>query len=293
MEWARRAFAIILTYIRNHKNTSIAALAIVIGFLLLTIFWLTSRDYERIGEIKLIAVAGGAVNQMPFSMNVDALDYNYSQGLRAFQIGLSMNAGEVVCRRDYSIGWRAAPNTIAGVDAVTLMPSTPAGFNDPCTGKDWIEWANEHPDTQFVLWIDPAAQTQVLQFVGEKLEKFNRRVIVLLEDPAQQEAVATLGFSHALWFIRSGNYDRETLISTLEKPHHFVAVALPLTILNRDLVRMLERRFDIQSFTYVLNSCSNLEAAQRVGARATFTDQLGISSCSGVNRMQNLLAPNS
>lgn len=111
------------------------------------------RWYEGNG---LVAHAGGAFEGRTYTNSIDALEYNYQKGIRAFEIDMIFSSdGRLVCRHDWSVGsytrFKQFYNRQEPILSYDQFRNTPIMEKyRSMTAADLVQFIKKHPDCYIV-----------------------------------------------------------------------------------------------------------------------------------------------
>ncbi len=98
-----------------------------------------------------IAHAGGAVDGMPMTNSLEALDASYGRGFRWFEIDLCWSAdGRLVAIHDWRFTWRTFGGGGARPSAAAFAATPLAGGLTPLTLERVLAWLADHPDARLI-----------------------------------------------------------------------------------------------------------------------------------------------
>ena len=208
-----------------------------------------------------IAHAGGALDGMPYTNSLEALDASYAAGFRWFEMDFLRTAdGAVACRHDWRDFGGAAP-TLAALRAA--LPYTPAD------AQSLARWLSDHADATLVTDVKEADQRPVLADLrAAGIDP--ARTVVQLFSPAEDRAVAALGYPRRSLIL----YRTRARARTLEA---FARAARPVAIAQSLAeTRAGERLRGVAApfWTYTVNAPRDAAHLARLGCAGIFTDRL-------------------
>ncbi len=200
---------------------------------------------------------------------------NYDMGVRIFQLGLGWKDDQLVCRRDLAAGWKRIPADLRAT--IPIMTDGKPGPDRPCTFDALADWLEEHGDAQLVLDI-PERMDEALTQISTRVKNAPKRMIVQINAPEQYETLKKNTFKRVLWFVRSDQFTSDDVINAIGDLK-VEAVALPMTMIDYELVSILKRHYKTATYSYVINGCENLQYLAHDGVTGVYTDAIWPGSC--------------
>ena len=104
----------------------------------------------------LVAHAGGGIEGEQFTNSLDALEFNYSKGIRVFEVDLIFSSDcKLICRHDWGLGaylrFKQAYNSFDPIMSLNVFKNTKiSGKFMPMTASDLINFLNKHQDIYLI-----------------------------------------------------------------------------------------------------------------------------------------------
>ena len=208
-----------------------------------------------------IAHAGGALDGVPYTNSLEALEASYAAGFRWFEMDFLRTAdGHTACRHDWRSFGGTAP-TLAALRAA--LPYTPAD------AKTLAAWLAAHRDAVLVTDVKETDQLPVLkELLAAGVEP--ARTVVQLFSPGEDDAVARLGFGRRSLILYRTRARAHTLAA-------FARAARPLAIAQSLAEAKAGARLrGVQApwWAYTVNDPRDAAHLARLGCGGVFTDTL-------------------
>ncbi|MEP4486915.1 MAG: sulfatase-like hydrolase/transferase [Halioglobus sp.] len=226
-------------------------------------------------QLPRIAHAGGGFNERTYTNSIEALDYNYSIGFRAFEVDFVWTEDrQLVCGHD----WEETTSQTFGIRYES--PPTLAQFKldfkqrnaRPCTLPELDEWFEQHPDALLVTDIKER-NLEGLTLLTKHLGFENSRVIPQIYSPDEYAQVQALDFDRIiLTLYRYPGETRQLLEAISEQP--LFAITLPLDRVMQGLGALLNS-VGISTYAHTINESEQLMRLQELwGIDEVYTDFL-------------------
>jgi len=259
-----------------HKVTISIILVICLG-VVLPFAWFLQREPGALKEPLPIAFFGGNFMQKSRMSSMRAIMDNYNRGITTFQISMGFNKNnDLACKRVTSLWGMNPGNGEQAIYGGEVKELSDISYDFPCTAAELTAWLLENGNAQIIVDMqdDPLRGLNVLK---EKLPSYQKQVIVQLSDVTNYSAIRDLGYAKFVYLVRDFRKDPRELIGDINGKH-FQAVVLPMQLVERNMVRRLQRH-NIQTYAYVIDNCEMLASLGIMGVDGVYSNVIGPGSC--------------
>ena len=201
-----------------------------------------------------VAHAGGGIDGVAYTNSIEALNQNYAQGFRLFEMDFSWTSdNELVCLHDWGFTFekRFGFKTKKIPDRSTFEYLVDHfGDYHACTLDELAEWMEEHPDS--ILITDVHVERKVaLQMIRNAIGSGEVRVIPQITQPGEFDSIRKLGFEKIIWTLHSFKGSDDEVVEIARKLPLF-AVTMPPSRTGAGLPGNLEQ-VAIPSYVHTVN----------------------------------------
>jgi len=189
----------------------------LILFFMVLFFRLLSCNFsysEKMEMPELVAHAGGGINNIVYANSREALDYNYSKGLRFFEIDFDWTRdGELVLIHYWG---KDTLERLFNVEAKVYSLKEFKSFKmisdmTQMALVDLIGWLEKHKDAYVVTDVK-SDNIKALGMISGKYPGFKKRFIPQIYKYEEYNAVKKMGFENIIFTLYVMNYpDREVI----------------------------------------------------------------------------------
>ncbi len=223
----------------------------------------------------LIAHAGGAIKaDMFYTNSLEALEQNYSQGFRYFELDFNWTRDyRLVCIHDWDATYTQyfldPPPAPPTYDEFLQLKMT-RGLNQ-LTLESVMAWLSSKPDAVIVtdIKVDNIEGLTVLRNLYPERQ---HQVIAQVYEPAEISPVRMLGFENIILTLYRCPLSRRELLSLIGDEQLF-AITVPRERVKRwGFAKNLSRGFFV--YTHTINSHKDFESLKAFGVNGVYTDTL-------------------
>ncbi|MBT8141757.1 MAG: sulfatase-like hydrolase/transferase, partial [Gammaproteobacteria bacterium] len=229
-----------------------------------------------------VAHAGGGINGKTYTNSIEALDLNYQDGFRYFEIDFSFTTdNKMVCLHDWEDSFSrsfglASTGKISESDFVELV-NTKSKFKK-CTAKSLAMWMRSHPDALIITDIKEQ-NIQGLKQLLKILPNAKNRVIPQIYFPENLKPIKKLGFEKIIWTLYKYSGSKNDILNVLDNNRHPIAVTMPIGRAKTDLPFLLDR-MNIPSYVHTINDAELAKKYMFInGVTEIYTDFLSPGAC--------------
>jgi len=246
-------------------------------------FAIVSDSQTNNFDAKRVAHAGGAIELQTYTNSYEALNINYENNFRYFEIDFSLTSdGRIVCIHD----WDATFTYLFGFTLIT--PPTFQEFKrysksiskfESCTLEGLAEWMHAHPGAVIITDIKSISHLgwtdlDVLKKIYNELPGPRTRVIPQFHYPKNYNSIKKIGFDSVIWTLYLYEGTDDEIIFWAQQFEGKIAVAMPQIKAKHKLPARL-RKIGIPAYVYTINSRrSALNLLYRKKVSNLYTDYL-------------------
>ena len=225
---------------------------------------------------RLVAHAGGNIDDIQGTNTIDAVEYNYSLGHRVFELDFNLTSDDVLV----GIHDWGAENT-----APTWQEFSSKKIRDryaPASYEDFIRFLSEHKDTYLVtdtksydLRDDQIAkQFRIMYDISEKVDPSTReRIVVQIYNQNMYHIINTIyKYPNILYTLYATPDTEEQVLEFIESEHIPVVVMPPERANEPFLDKLLN--LGIKVYLHTLNDYNEVIQWQAKGVWGVYTDTL-------------------
>lgn len=248
-----------------------------------------SRPGLPAAHLTRIAHAAGMYQGFIYTNSMEALEENYRQGFRLFEIDFHWTSDRrLVCFRDWEQSLRRVinppPNQPNYEEFLALRMT---GGMHPCTLDSLSEWMRQHPDTMLVTDIKQHT-IEALSMILQAIPDATRRVIAQIYTPDEYGPARDLGYSRLVWTLYRYHETPQTTINQA-RSMRLEGIAIPLAWARKSAWRDAFIDTGLPIYTHTVNDCSLAEALAQSGIRGIYTDTLAPGACTDREHAQHSL----
>jgi glycerophosphoryl diester phosphodiesterase len=232
---------------------------------------------------KYIAHAAGGINGQTYTNSLEALNLNYRQGGRLFEVDFDLTRDGVVVAIH---GWEAADDFIGGTEHKQYSHHAFKTFKrrDGFTQMDIdrvAKWLAAHPDAYIIPDVKTEGKNiEVLKKILTKYPQLSRQIIAQIYNFNEYEPVRELGFEH---IILTGYRmkDKDEAIVNFAKNAQLYAIVLPQWRFKTNSLSNQLKSLGFFLYTHTINDCKKVAELNKKGVDGFITDFLLQKKCPG------------
>lgn len=223
---------------------------------------------------RLIAHAGGMIDETIYSNSREALDHNYKAGFRVFEIDFLQTADD---KWVLLHSWKdmAGPGWTGGLPSFEAFDQWRA--KQPLTRmtlEELIAWLKEHPDSRIVADVKVRYGTRgLLEHLRNRHAAVMNRFIPQAPSMIDAFHAEALGFNDILLTLYWGEFDTETLNYYLSVRSPYGVVVPYQMALATDIVARLKATSTFV-YAHTVNRPATRRALERIGVDGFFADAI-------------------
>ncbi len=241
------------------------ATVIILTAIGLTALFAYEPSKSATGIIPLrVAHAGGGIEEKTYTNSYEALDINYAQGFRYFELDFVFTSDEkLICLHD----WRGNFQSIFGFKAskrsslkeFKQLIKSKAKYTN-CTLDGLADWMKSHPDAKIVTDVKER-NLIALETMYATLPNAKSRVIPQLYQPENYEHLKNMGYENIIWTLYRYNGNNDSVMKWAEKFKGAIAITMPLTRASTNLATRLAGK-NIPTYVHTINSETDMKKYQ-------------------------------
>ena len=202
----------------------------------------------------MIAHAGGGINEHNYSNSLEALEYSYNKGFRAFEMDFSWTAdGELVCLHD----WKKRFKKIFGFK--TKQPLTLKSFQQlldntqglhPCTLDTLASWVVNHKDVKIITDVK-INNIKAIKKIIVKHPELQPQLIVQFYQPEEYPILKDIGFDELIWILYQYEGSLKSVANHVESMDLF-ALSMRASQVKKKPIQALQKK-GVNLFVYTIN----------------------------------------
>lgn len=205
-------------------------------------------------DTKMIAHAGGGINNTTYTNSYEALDLNHKKGFRYFEIDFSFTKDKkLVCLHDWQKDFSLAfgKNTPRPVDLQKFTELNKTYVYTKCTLDGLSKWLEKNPNSYIITDVKNN-NTKALKIIKEKMQNKLNRFIPQIYDPDSFEEIKELGFKNIIWTLYKYSGSKEDVLDEVENFYGSIALTIPTYKLDKELIKELKKQ-NINTYTHTIN----------------------------------------
>lgn len=258
------------------RFTAIILFLFVFILLSSVIFFINYTPSNKI----VIAHAGGGYKNLKFTNSLEALNYNYNQGFRNFEVDLNLTSDQkIVLIHDWNDYQRQSDNFFN-----TIFQNKPKQYSyqefkqltmikdlTQMDLNDLVIWIKNHPDCKIIL--DTKRNTnEVLKTIKNKYPEILNNLIAQIYYFEQYQAVKDMGYETIIFSLYKTNYNNDELLSFLADKEVYA-----ISIYSKNILNKLPLKFknnNTQIFIHTINDLNQYKIMSLLGIDGIYTDFL-------------------
>lgn len=233
--------------------------------------------FHNLPKPKLIMHAGGGYNGETYTNTLEALEYNYSQGQRFFELDFELTTDKIpVLIHD----WNRMAGFNGGVPGrrYSLSDFRQLKRKDGLTQLDvesLAAWLKKRQDAVVITDVK-TENLFVLSYIAVRYKELVPRFIPQIYRFKEYDDVRTMGYTDIILTLYGREYSDELTVS-FSKSHKLYAVTMrSARILASDVAARLKQS-DTDTYAHTVNDLKEYDELLRKGAYGIYTDSLSIS----------------
>lgn len=244
-------------------------------------FYISSLNYKSydisknpIKKPQLIQHAGGGIGDMTYTNSLEALNKNYAEGERFFEL-------------DFDITSDGVPVVIHGWEQMNLYKNGEIGKQ--YTSKEFISFKRKDKLTQMNIdilanWLEThegsyiitdvkSDNVKVLSTIASKYPSLKNRFVPQIYKLRQYSAVRELGFEDIILTLYASEYSDEIVLGFASQYPLFAVTMWDTRVLNGTLAKKLKQQ-NITVYAHTVNKWDEVQRLKAKGAFGVYTDFL-------------------
>jgi len=225
----------------------------------------------------MIAHAGGGIHGQNYSNSLEALDLNYANGFRIFEIDFSWTSDQqLVCLHD----WEKRFKKVFGYKI--KQPLSFKEFNQlldttnglhPCTLQSLDDWVKEHKDVKIITDVKYHNLKAIVKIL-ESYPNLTNNLIPQFYQPNEYQVLKKLGFNQLIWILYQYDGSYKSVVEHSNKME-LLAVSMRASQAKKKFADQL-RNNGHNIFVYTVNDTKKVEKLViKHNVSGIYTDFLG------------------
>ncbi len=223
---------------------------------------------------RVVAHAGGAFRGMTYTNSLEALNANYEQGYRLFEMDLAWTADrQLAAMHDWG-GYSGPTRSTSGVPTLAEFAAHRTPPITPTTLFMVYRWLEGHPDA-FIVTDAKKRSLEALAKIRMERPGLVHRFIVQIYQFKDYDLAVSQGFRNVILTLYRclGTTPDETIVGFASK-HRLFAVTMSLARCRKsDLARKL-REHGVPVYVHTVNDPEDLDDALARGAIGVYSDTI-------------------
>lgn len=244
---------------------------------LLTLLVATRVGAQPAPGLPRIAHAGGQIEGATYTNSLEALDANYAEGFRAFEIDFSWTSDQqLVCLHDWEESFERSFGLPATVPVTRQVFEQLVNEHSPftkCTLASFMDWFSDHPDAVLITDVKER-NVGALTHISTNYPQHLARIIPQIYQPDEYQPVTELGYEKLIWTLYI--YPGGTLAVLENLPDmELWAVTMNTDRAQQNLPRELAN-FGIPTYAHTINNYADFLYLKSLGIDEIYTDGLSL-----------------
>jgi glycerophosphoryl diester phosphodiesterase len=222
---------------------------------------------------KLVAHAGGGIEDMDYLNTLEALDLSYNKGFRFIELDFEWTSdGYLVLLHDWKgtfLRYYDAPPRRYSLEEYKNLKIINGMTN--LTLDDLARWIKQHPDT-FIITDIKGHNIRALAMIKERFPELIGSLIPQIYHFREYFPVRELGFRDIILTLYKARYSDEAVLKFSER-YPLTAVTMPIDYALTDLPQEL-KRIGIPIYAHTVNEVSLQHKLYANGVFGIYTDFL-------------------
>jgi glycerophosphoryl diester phosphodiesterase len=208
----------------------------------------------------MIAHAGGGINHQNYSNSIEALDHNYANGFRYFEIDFSWTSDDqLVCLHDWQKRFKKVfgsktKEALSYLEFNQLLDST-TGLH-PCTLESLAEWIKTHKDVKIITDVK-FRNLKAIKLIKQKHPQISKNLIPQFYQPEEYKVLEELGFKQLIWILYQYQGSYESVVEH-SKNMQLIAISMRASQAKKKFVKQLLNN-NHHVFVYTINDKKTLD----------------------------------
>ena len=224
-----------------------------------------------------IALAGGQIENETYTNSLEALNANFEEGFRVFEIDFSWTTDtQLVCLHDWEQSFErsfgVAPRGAVSLQEFQQLVAQRSKFTK-CDLASLMHWLSEHSDALLVTDVKKG-NLDALRHISANYPQFLSRIVPQIYQPTEYSVVRDLGFERIIWtlYMYSGG---SLAVLDAVKAMDLWAVTMDTTRAERNLGQNLNA-IDVPSYVHTINALADSLYFKSLGIDEIYTDSLSL-----------------
>jgi len=245
--------------------------------------------YVPVGNMTLIAHAGGGLPQGIYSNAREAFDLSVQNGFTLIEVDFSLTKnGEIVLIHDWRERYYQYFSRLTFIPPIlasrwprqseSAVKFSSLKMNHDLTQMtldDLIIWLENNPNVKIVTDVkgdNVKAMTQISAKVKTKAEQYQNRFIAQIYAPDEYTQIIDLGYTDIIFTAYRSPLNDEQL-TEFARTHHLFALTVPAARASKSLTSALAK-IGTPVYAHTLNTNAQAEALKNMGVTGLYTDYL-------------------
>lgn len=224
-----------------------------------------------------IAHAGGQIENETYTNSLEALNANFEEGFRVFEIDFSWTTDtQLVCLHDwdqsFERSFQVAPRGAVSLQEFQQLVDLRSKFTK-CDLASLMHWLSEHPDALLVTDVKEG-NLEALSHIGANFPQFLSRIIPQIYQPSEYSAVRDLGFDRIIWTLYMYSGGSLAVLDAVQTMDLW-AITMDTTRAEQNLGQDLSE-IDVPSYVHTINDFADSLYFKSLGINEIYTDSLSL-----------------
>lgn len=204
-------------------------------------------------DILRVAHAGGGIEGETYTNSIQAMDLNYSNGFRFFEIDFNTTSDEtIVCVHDWARFRKLAKKddldvALSFVEFEALNEQHFA--HKRCTLESLADWFDVHKDA-FLITDVKDNNLKSLELILKRIPNSNSIVIPQIYTPDEYDWVVSAGVEKVIWTLYKSPQNESYVLKNLKDMERVIAVTMPVVLAeSRFPVKILRKGVSVYTHT--------------------------------------------
>ena len=239
---------------------------------------LTMMTFITTAKPLMIAHAGGGINDMRYSNSLEALEYNYSNGFRYFEIDFSWTIdGQLVCLHDWKKRFKLVfgfkTKKAVSYEKFLMLLDETKGVH-PCTLTSLADWVSHHPDVKIITDVK-YENVKAIKLISKQFPNLANQLVPQFYQPHEYQQLKKLGFKQLIWILYQYEGEPQTIVDEANNMDLF-AISMRASQAKKQWAQKLTTNKH-SLFVYTINKQSKLnKLIDKYDVKGFYTDFLGV-----------------
>ena len=216
---------------------------------------------------ELIAHAGGSVNGLTYTNSLEALNINYNEGFRFFEIDLYVtNDNKILLYHNYK----------KSLDQNELKLLLEKYSLSAMTIEDLCKWVSEKPDVYIITHVRQSGKNiDIMKLISLNYHNVIDRFIPQVYSFKEYFSVRKLGFDKIIFSIYLKKYSNGVIVKFIDK-YPISALTMPANRVYKDFIKQVNDHNTLV-FVHTVNDLDEMNVLKSLGVYGFYTDFIKIN----------------